>query len=85
MTLLDDLVTDVYRHAIGFPTLKHRPEDYLTAFADDPELVAAARAEVVRLAEPGGNRVLAEHDHESKVRHDTLVRMLATFDARGGS
>lgn len=79
---LDPYVTAASRAGQGY-----RPDpayvDYLSAFAEHPMLVAMARDEVVRLSMRGGPRVLSEHDHLSKVRHDTLVKMLAAFDAKG--
>lgn len=78
---LDPWVTAAYRSGAGFaPDPAYA--DYLTAFAGDATLVDDARAEVARLTNPRGNRVLAESDHESTIRCATLVRMLAAFDER---
>lgn len=79
---LDSYVTAAYRAALGYPVKDPAYTDYLAAFAANPMLVAAARDEVVRLSARGGYRVLSEHTHEGKVRHDTLVRMLAAWDKK---
>ncbi len=79
---LNPWVTAAYRASQGYkPDAAYT--DYMTEFARNPMLVAMARDEVERLSMRGGNRVLSDHDHESKVRHDTLVRMLAVWDATG--
>lgn len=56
-----------------------KPRDFLQAFQDDPDLLAYARAEIARLREPG-QRTLAEHDHESKIRCQTLERMVRQYE-----
>jgi hypothetical protein len=47
----------------------------------DPELLAYAREEIARLRDEGGKRVLAEHDHESKIRCQALERMVRLHEA----
>lgn len=79
MTSLDPWVTEAFRASAGRPPLCGEFVDYVKAFRDDPALVMAAKEEVERLAKTGGMRVLAVHDYESRVRHDTLVRMLAAL------
>lgn len=79
---LDHLITAEVRRVSGYlPNPAHA--NYLAAFYADPALLDEARAEVKRLTASGGRRVLSFEDngcHESKVRHDTLVRMLAVYD-----
>ena len=48
----------------------------------DLELLAYAKAEIVRLRDASGPRVLAEHDHESKIRCQALERMVALHERR---
>lgn len=76
---LDQLVTAEVRRVSGYrPDPEHA--DFLAAFYATPALLDAARAEVTRLAAPGGYRILSMPEngcHESRLRHDTLVRMLA--------
>lgn len=47
----------------------------------DPELLAYAKEEIVRLRDDTGSRILAEHDHESKIRCQALERMVRLHEA----
>ena len=80
---LDRYIVAFNRARRGYPPLPGGPtaQDFLTAFANNSDLAQAARDEVARLA-ARGKRILAEHDAESRARHDTLVNMLAAFDAQ---
>lgn len=80
MTLLTPWITEAYRASIGRAPLDPTHTDYLAAFRADASLVDAARAEVASLAQKRGMRTLAEHDYESRQRHDTLVRMLGALE-----
>lgn len=81
MSAIDPYVTAAYRKGAGYP-----PDpayvDFIKAFDADPPLVESARNEIARLADPSGRRTLSEHDHESRLRHQTLTNMMAEFDAR---
>lgn len=81
MAALDQYISAAYRRGAGYP-----PDpayvDFLKAFDADPALVQGARDEITRLSDQSGRRTLAEHDHESRIRHQTLTSMLAEFDAR---
>lgn len=46
----------------------------------DPDILAYARGEITRLRMPGLRGVLAENDHESKIRCQALERMLARYE-----
>ena len=47
---------------------------------DDPEVLALAKAEITRLRANGKRRVLAETDAVSKVRCETLERLIRDFE-----
>lgn len=47
----------------------------------DPELLAYAKQEIARLRDDTGSRVLAVHDHESKIRCQALERMVRLHEA----
>lgn len=57
------------------------PLDLRAAFLD-PECLVYAKAEIARLRSVG-DRTLAEHDHESKIRCQTLERMVHEFEGGG--
>ncbi len=79
MTTTDRLqphITTAYRTWNGKSVTT--PLDLHAAFAE-PEYLTYAKAEIVRLRAPG-QRTLAEHDHESKIRCQTLERMVQEFE-----
>jgi hypothetical protein len=74
-------ITAFHRASIGArPDAKYR--DFLHAFAADAEMVAAARAEHQALERRGAARDGFKGDHEGKIRHRALTRMLQQFDSR---
>jgi hypothetical protein len=85
MSRLDAYITANHRAHSGYSPLPNAPNDW----GVDPALVEEAKAEVARLSRrPDGHtgpwRNLSTSDggcHESKLRHDTLVRMLAELNA----
>lgn len=79
-------ITAFHRRSIGAqPDLRH--VDFVTAFGQDTSLLAAARAELKALEQRGRARSYSGQefggDHEGKIRHRALSRMLEQFDARG--
>lgn len=56
------------------------PLDLRAAFVEPADLTYA-KDEIARLRAPGKNRTLAEHDHESKIRCQTLERMVQEYEA----
>lgn len=74
---LQPYIVAAHRRVIGMGN-DSAAHDPLIAMAD-PELLAYAREEIARLRKPG-NRTLAEHDHESKIRCQTLERMVAAYE-----
>ena len=50
-------------------------------FRTRPDVLAYARAELVRLSDHDGNRRLREHDHESRMRATAIEHMLQQFEA----
>lgn len=75
---LQPFIVAEHRRANGLPFDRNRVDDDPM---DDPELLTYARAEVARLrATANTGRVLAEHDHESKVRCQAIERLLAKHE-----
>ena len=48
----------------------------------DACMLTYAKAEVARLRDTSGSRVLAEHDHESRIRCAALERLISAVEAR---
>jgi len=74
---LDDLVRAQALLATGHRDVDARHTDFLGAFAADPALVDAARAEHSRLNALGS---VLKRDWESRMRRDALADMLARHD-----
>lgn len=73
-------ITAQHRRGAGLPPLGPGYRDLSVCFAD-PEVLAYARAEIERLSARGGNRTLAEHDHESEIRCRALAALVASYEA----
>lgn len=56
------------------------PLDLRAAFSD-PECLAYAKTEITRIRGPRGHLTIFEADHESKIRCQTLERMIAEYEA----
>lgn len=69
-------ITAAYRGWNGLPT---ESLDLRAAFADPADLVFA-KAEIVRIRAPRGHKTLADCDHESKIRCETLERMVREYE-----
>jgi hypothetical protein len=85
---LDQHIISVYRGIVGRVPLEQYPafEDYLDAFAADPAMLAAARAEKARLeqliaARSQGQTHIVE---EERRRLQALTMMLSRFEAAQG-
>lgn len=82
MATLQSLISAVHRQTVG-----REPDaslDFMAEFKADPALVEAARAEKARLEasqRPASQPFVG--DHEGKIRHAALTRMLEQFDAQG--
>lgn len=78
---LDAYISAFHRFSVG---REHTLDlDYLAAFRADPALVEAARAEKTRLeATRRMGREDFPGDHEGRVRHAALTRMLKQFDGQ---
>jgi hypothetical protein len=74
---LQPYIVAEHRRSVGMACA---PFDHKEAMADT-ELLAYARAEIARLR-ASGQRILAEYDHESKIRCQALERMVAAHDAQ---
>lgn len=72
-------VTSYHRLSTGLDTARDHL-DFEALFRREPDVLAYARAEITRLTERGGGRVLAEHDHESRVRCAALRGMIEQFE-----
>ena len=82
MSALDPYVTALYRPTVGYQA-DPAYSDFTAAARADPSLLDEARAEVARLSDTTGRRNLHEPNngcHESRIRHDMLVQMLAAYD-----
>lgn len=85
---LDQYITSAYRGSIGRRMLDNAPdeEDYLTAFAEQPDLLHQARAEANRLDALIAARSMGDQNalHEERLRRSTLAMMLTNFERAQG-
>lgn len=74
-------ITAFHRKSMGLKA-KHEHVDFVSAFAADPDMVSAAQQELAQLQHRGAARDDFKGDHEGKIRHRALSRMLEQFDQR---
>jgi hypothetical protein len=80
VTLADELQSHIvanHRGALGVQP--YSPEECARLFRCRPDLLEYARSEITRL-HVRGNRTLAIHDHESKIRCQALERMVKSME-----
>jgi hypothetical protein len=86
---VSDLFTDLQPFIItqaralfgGEPLPSTHAADVVALFQAQPNILAYARAELVRLSDHDGNRRLREYDHESRMRATAIEHMLQQFEA----
>lgn len=69
-----------HRSRVGAAPLPDSLDDPVALFRGDPECLGYARTEIARLRQNGLRGVLAETDHESKIRCQTLEQMVAMYE-----
>lgn len=64
-----------------FITASHKGDTFGAAAGNgDSEMLSYAKQEIARLRQPGNQRTLAEHDHESRIRCQALERLVSLWE-----